>query len=154
MALFDTNSTLDFELSETNYGDHRIHNSDGDHGAFGEAARKIISVTATKFDDFIAKEKNINTDDIKLIWMDAQGHEGHFLSHPHVSTLTEFWPYAILKSGISKSDFVEAVQSVYSHIFRETDDGFIEYNMSDLDSIFDEIMSPHKWWTILLINKT
>lgn len=162
MALSDTNSTLDFELSATNHGDHRIHNPDGDLGAFGEANRKIIPVTATKFDDFIAKEKNINTNDIKLIWMDTQGHEGHFLrgakefllSHPHVPTLTEFWPYAILRSGISKSDFVEAVQSVYTHLFRETEDGFVEYNMDDLGSIFDEHMSPHEWWTILLINKT
>jgi len=162
IALSDTNSTLDFELSATNYGDHRIHNPEGDLGAFGEANRKIISVSATKFDDFISKEKDIDTQGIKLIWMDTQGHEGQFLigakqfllSHPHVPTITEFWPYAILRSGISKSDFVEAVQSVYTHIYRETDNGFIEYNMSDLDSIFEENIDPKKWWTILLINKT
>lgn len=163
IALSDANSTLDFELSATNYGDHRIRNqNDDDPGAFNEGDRKIISVNAVKFDDFISEESSINTQDIKLIWMDTQGHEGQFLigarefllSHPHVPTITEFWPYAILRSGISKSDFVEAVQSVYTHIYRETEKGFIEYNMKDLDSIFEENIDPRKWWTILLINKT
>jgi len=163
IALSNTNSTLDFELSATNYGDHRIRNQDDNNpGTFGEEDRKIISVNAIKFDDFISKETGINTQDIKLIWMDTQGHEGQFLigakefllSHPHVPTITEFWPYAILRSGISKSDFVNAVQSVYTHLYRETADGFVEYNMSDLDSIFEENIDPRKWWTILLINKT
>ncbi len=163
VALSNTNSTLDFELSATNYGDHRIHNkNNATSGALNEDGRKIISVKATKFDDIISEENNINPQDIKLIWMDTQGHEGQFLigakefllSHPHVPTITEFWPYAILRSGMSKSDFVNAVQSVYTHLYKETDNGLVEYNMSDLDAIFEENIDPHKWWTILLINKT
>ena len=163
VALSDANGTLDFELSATNYGDHRIRNINDDNpGAFNEGDRKIIPIKAVKFDDVISQESSINTEDIKLIWMDTQGHEGHFLlgakefllSHPHVPTITEFWPYAILRSGISKADFVEAVQSVYTHLYRETDNELVEYNMDDLDSIFEENINPHSWWTILLINKT
>lgn len=158
VALSAENGTLDFELSKNNHGDHRVHSKD-DSGTFGEENREIISVNAIKFDDFIKNEKEINAQDIKLIWMDVQGHEGKFLqgakeflkSHPNIPTIMEFWPYAILRSGISKSDFVKAVQDVYTHLLNT--DTLVEYDINDLDAIFDEQMDPHSWWTILLMNK-
>lgn len=162
-ALSDKSGTLDFELSNKNYGDHRVRDKNNvQEELMGETERNVIAIQSLTFDDFVAKEPQVNTQDIKLIWMDVQGHEGCFLkgarnyilSNPHVPTIMEFWPYAISRSGMSKLDFVNIVQELYTHLFRMTDDGVEEYDMQDLGNIFDEHMDPNYWWTIMLINKT
>lgn len=96
---------LQFELSETNYGDHRIRiGSSAEGGKYAEQNRNVISVKADTLDSLL-DEANVNPSDIGLAWIDTQGHEGHVLagaaglSKANVPIVIEFWPYGLKRSG-------------------------------------------------------
>lgn len=87
---------LAFELSETNFGDHRIRVA-GSDGTYGEAGRRTIKVKSDSFDHAIGDVDPAGT----LVWIDTQGFEGFVLagavralkSRPPL--LMEFWPYGL-----------------------------------------------------------
>lgn len=94
------NGSIEFELSEENFGDHRVRITTTS-GIYNEAKRKVISVAVNTID--------IALQDVKLdkcvLFMDTQGFEGHVLSgarkliEAHVPIVTEFWPYGLKRSG-------------------------------------------------------
>jgi len=106
----ESKSSLNFELSESNYGDHRIQIKK-DHGKYDEQDRTIISVKSNTLDSILV---NYNLNDC-LLFMDTQGFEGHVLSgalsliQAQVPIVTEFWPY-----GLKRSDGLEMFYSVLS----------------------------------------
>ena len=161
IALSDKNGELGFELSEKNYGDHRIrNNTDIKKGHFGEEAREVIVVPARKFDDFLIEHTEIEQSDIRLIWMDVQGHEAKFISgarqfltnHPDVPVMMEFWPYAILRSGVTKTEFSELVGSMFKKFYSFGNDGFKEYEIADIGGYFERNTDPEGGTAIMLTN--
>jgi len=163
IALSDCDARLDFELSEKNYGDHRIRvegNTQPD--AFNEAGRQVISIKACRFDDLDDRQLGASKDNIELIWMDIQGHEARFIKgasefirkHPAVPVIMEFWPYAIKRSGVSKQEFIDIVSALFSGYFVSVGGKFIYYAMSSIGAFFDEQDAPGKGSTIVLCNKT
>jgi FkbM family methyltransferase len=87
---------LDFELSEDNYGDHRIL----DTCANGTARRprgRIIKVSSETLDQML----QVTAPDETLVWMDTQGFEGHILAgstrtlQSQVPLVVEFWPHGM-----------------------------------------------------------
>ena len=89
-----------FELSDNNFGDHRVRVGDN-NGNFGEENRKVITVETNSLD--IVCER-INLDEC-ILFMDTQGFEGHILSGGEkllkagVPIVTEFWPYGLLRAN-------------------------------------------------------
>jgi FkbM family methyltransferase len=89
-----------FELSDRNYGDHRIKMSD-QPGIDNEESRKTIRVKSEPFDAVIRDVNSSNT----LIWMDTQGFEGFVLQGATEALakrppmVIEFWPYGLNRSG-------------------------------------------------------
>ena len=96
----EANGSLDFELSEENYGDHRIRIK-STSGIHNEADRRVISVAVNTLDCAL---KNVNLADC-VLFIDTQGYEGHVLSgakkliQAHVPIVTEFWPYGLERVG-------------------------------------------------------
>ncbi|VAX10269.1 hypothetical protein MNBD_GAMMA25-43 [hydrothermal vent metagenome] len=161
IALSDSNGELSFELSEKNYGDHRVRNNINiDKGHFGEDGREVIKVAARKFDDFLIEHEEIEQSDIRLIWMDIQGHEMKFISgarqfllkHPQIPVMMEFWPYAILRSGVTKMEFSEVLGSIFNKFYSFGNEGFIEYNIADIGGYFDANTDPEGGTAIMLTN--
>lgn len=95
-----TGEELIFELSNSNYGDHRVRMSNKP-GLHGEASRSTIVVKSEPF-DAICMDLNKND---TLIWMDTQGYEGYILSgaknalHAGIPLVIEFWPYGMDRLG-------------------------------------------------------
>ena len=91
---------LNFELSENNFGDHRVH-IQRIPGILNEESREIISVSVNTLDCVL---KNYDLSDC-LLFMDTQGHEGNVLSgaasliKAKVPIVTEFWPYGLKRSN-------------------------------------------------------
>jgi FkbM family methyltransferase len=91
--------SLDFELSATNLGDHRVRLRK-DAGLMQEAQRRTVSVKSETFDSMIGE---VDPGD-SLIWIDTQGFEGHVLSGARralsrrVPLVIEFWPYAMQRA--------------------------------------------------------
>lgn len=92
--------SIEFELSENNFGDHRVRiiTTSGRHN---EADREVISVAVNTIDKAL---KDVKLDKC-VLFMDTQGFEGHVLSgarkliEANVPIITEFWPYGLKRSG-------------------------------------------------------
>ncbi|MEW6535514.1 MAG: FkbM family methyltransferase [Candidatus Auribacterota bacterium] len=90
-AVSDENGTISLYLSEDNFGDHRISNTEG--------RTHSVQVEAIRIDDFI-KQQNGAGVGVNFIKMDIQGAEGkaiagmrELLSYSkHATVFMEFWP--------------------------------------------------------------
>jgi len=108
VALSDTDGELTFELSETNWGDHRIRPEGapepGSQALLGEHTRRTMSVPARRLDGLV-EAGALDLASIGLAWIDVQGHEGHVLSGARtllasdVPIVCEYWPYALERAG-------------------------------------------------------
>lgn len=107
VALTDQPGNIELELSNSNFGDHRIRPKLPASVSFGEEhERSTREISATSLD---ALNDKFNLDwSNALIWMDTQGHEGpifegakRFFASPRSpkAIVSEFWPYGIERSG-------------------------------------------------------
>ena len=110
-ALSNNDGKLSLFLCEKNKGDHRIF----DFYAFeDDDKRKKIDVESVTLDSVLSDKK------IEVIKMDVQGAEYLVLEgmketinkNSNLYLLTEFWPYAIEKSGHSPKDFIEVLRKM------------------------------------------
>jgi hypothetical protein len=91
---------LDFELSDTNFGDHRI--SMGGARAAGNGARTIITVQADRLDSILDAADLPSPIVVKI---DTQGAEGQvFAGGPEllgkaIAIVFEFWPSSMTRMG-------------------------------------------------------
>lgn len=106
MALSDEIGEAEMELCPVNLGDHRLRSRDGmaNNGIYHEQCRKTVTVETSTFDSLV-KKGSISLSKLGVVWMDTQGHEGYVLKGAHtllqssVPVVTEFWPYALKRSG-------------------------------------------------------
>ena len=114
LALHSEETQLSFELSPTNYGDHRVR---GSVHLEGDAERTRIQVPAGRLDDLVRVEELPRPIVAKL---DTQGEElqvlrGAARSLPHIDhLLCEFWPYGLRRMGDSAQDLIELFRG-FSH---------------------------------------
>lgn len=104
-ALSDRSGVGVLELSLTSGADNRVRMTDiaGD-GEHRESERRTVEVPLITFDGLVA-EKGVDLDDVGMVWMDVQGHEGHVLAGARslwetpVPVQIEYWPYGLARSG-------------------------------------------------------
>jgi FkbM family methyltransferase len=105
-ALSDQEDSLALELSETNWGDHRVRVLQGSdiRPLMGESRRGTVQVPARRLDTFI-EGGALDLGSIGLAWIDVQGHEAHVLDgagellRSDVPIVCEYWPYALNRAG-------------------------------------------------------
>jgi FkbM family methyltransferase len=105
LALSDVDSTLLLECSADNWGDHRIRVAEpqGDD-LRDEGRRPTVEVAARRLDSLV-ESGELDLASVDLVWMDAQGHEGHVLAGARrliaagIPVLTEYWPYGLRRAG-------------------------------------------------------
>lgn len=104
-------SSLNFELSNTNHGDHRVHLQKAP-GLYNEDNRKVISVNVNTLDSVLDGHDTKEC----LLLMDVQGFEGHVLNGAKnliidsVPIISEFWPYGLKRSN-GKEIFYEILSN-------------------------------------------
>lgn len=104
-ALSDEDGVLQLELSDVNWGDHRVRVGDGGGaGALDEERRATVEVASRRLDTLVAEE-SVKLDQIGPAWIDVQGHEGHVLAgastllDAQVPIVCEYWPYGLRRAG-------------------------------------------------------
>lgn len=162
VALSDTNGILGLELSVKNYGDHRVRRyGEIKAGHYGEEYRRTVEIHSRRLDDMINEGIGVDPLEVRLIWMDIQGHEGRFIagarkfleSHPNIPIIMEFWPYAILRSGITKAEFVDTVSRLYTHFHDYTGTAVTErHPINELGEFFDSRLNPAGGGTLIFMN--
>jgi FkbM family methyltransferase len=96
----ESGQSLEFELSNVNFGDHRIRVTNSE-GVDREHDRRIIEIRCERLDEIVREVDSTNT----LIWMDTQGFEGYVLQGAknalakRTPLVIEFWPYGMNRSG-------------------------------------------------------
>ena len=155
-ALSSVAGELELELSKDNSGDHRIRYNNK-QGAFQEHRRRTIPVTGLTLDQFFAENPDLKKDDVKVIWLDIQGHEGHFFEgakrslRPGMAVISEFWPYAIARSGLSRSDYLRIVSNLFTHFYHPGAGNYDKRPIAEIDALFDLYSGPKQMCTVILV---
>ena len=124
-ALSAASGEIEFELCPENHGDHRVRLSgrpSAQYNHFHETQRSTIKVPMHTLDEMIPS-LGIGFEEIDLVWMDVQGHEGHIFQGAEsliaagVPFVFEFWPYGLQSAGLDLDGFVEFVSSRFEHLW-------------------------------------
>jgi FkbM family methyltransferase len=138
-----------FELSKTNFGDHRPI-----YGEAPEAGREVIKVKSQTLDSLVRVEPGTT-----LVWMDTQGFEGHVLAgatailQSRPPLVTEFWPAALKRSG-GLARFSQAlVDAGYTSVrdLNDPNDKTLVFTPEALDRLVERLSGPESQTDLLLL---
>jgi FkbM family methyltransferase len=157
VALSDTRRTAVLELSRMNSGDHRILRADDRHSA--RRTGTAVEVTVIRFDDLV-DDLGIDLDRVGLVWMDAQGHEGHILAAANsllrsdTPVVLEYWPHGLRASGCLTT-LHEIVAGGYREVIdlRASTGGSMEarYPAADITRLEDRYRGPDSFTDLILL---
>jgi FkbM family methyltransferase len=159
-ALTDRSGTVELELSDVNFGDHRVRAAATDAPALmREAGRETLPVPARTLDEVLAATPGVDPGRIGLIWVDTQGHEGHFFRGAGetlgrgMPVLSEFWPYGILRSGFNRDRYAETVRSFFSRaVVVDAEAGRFEpRGIGELGALFDAHRRPEEHLEVIYL---
>jgi FkbM family methyltransferase len=158
VAASDKEQLVDFELSESNYGDHRVRvagTSEADH--MSESQRSVISVNAMPLQRAL-EGANVDRSEIALVWVDTQGYEGQVLAGAadlrDTPFVVEYWPYGLRRcNGLDL--FHEHVAKSFSRaidITRSIEAGRdVSYSARDLARLCSSLVAPRAHTDLLLL---
>jgi FkbM family methyltransferase len=155
-ALSSEGGELELELSEYNSGDNRIRH-DASSGAWREERREVVRVPVRTLDEVLAGE-GVEPRDVRLAWVDIQGHEGYFLRGAGATlaggapVVSEFWPYGILRSGMSRTEYVDTAGRLFTHFYHVHDGAAEKLPIAQLDALFDVYAAPREMCEVILVN--
>ncbi len=159
-AVSDASGDVNMELSEDNFGDHRVRAAAAHRaGRLDEERRATIRVPARTLDDIVDEEPRVDPQRIGLVWADVQGHEGHLLLGARKTlaggapVLTEFWPYGIERSGFERDRYLDLVRTLFDRVMLvdASANRFDTLSTAALAAHFDARTDPHRFWEILLL---
>ena len=161
MGLSDENTTAEFELAAHNMGDHRVRGGSAPlsrPSSFGESDREVIEVQLRTLDDVLA-EHDYAGRAAALVWVDIQGHEGHFLKGAR-NTLTcrvplviELLPYGINRAGMEADEFCALVSEMCSDFYSLRDGGWQKQSKSDFRALYDRYEGSTDGTDIVLVTR-
>lgn len=136
IALLDSKSTVEFELSESNFGDHRVRftNRIGNRiEKYAESSRSVISVTACTLDEALEENSNyLGERTIKLIKIDCQGSEIAILRGAKRTLsktdylISEYWPYGLRRAGFESAEFLEIIEQNFTSFSRVQESAYAD----------------------------
>jgi len=154
-ALSSAAGEVDLEISKDNSGDHRVRHT-GDAGFFHEEKRRTLKVPAETLDHIFETHSELRREEVGLVWLDIQGHEGWFLHgarkvlKERIPVVAEIWPYAILRSGMSRIRFCEIVSELFTDFYVLPGRGRCKQPISELGGLFDAFSKPREMCQVVL----
>ncbi len=158
VALSDRDGDLDLELSEGNWGDHRLR-SRGAVRDDDEVRRSAIAVSVTRLDT-LAQTGAVRPQTLTLAWLDVQGHEGQVLAgagsllSARVPVVSEFWPAALRRSGGLRT-FTDLVATHFSRVVdlrrAQDEDRAVPLPAADVASLAERYAGPNDFTDLLLL---
>ncbi|MFL6468604.1 MAG: FkbM family methyltransferase [Pyrinomonadaceae bacterium] len=157
-ALSSTDREAELELSPENSGDNNLRYS-SDYHAFREDRRQTVQVPVQTLDRFFAEHLNPQIERPSLIWLDIQGHEGHFflgatqLLRQGIPVISEFWPYGIKRSGMSLSDYSRIVNEQFTHFYHFRDGQFEKMEIGQIDELYKIYENPREFSQLIYVKQ-
>lgn len=140
-AVSDERSELEFELSENNYGDHRVRSRPPDSKSrelYHESKRRVIKVPADTIDNLLAGLEPSFAQQVSLVWIDVQGYEGYAfrgaadLLSRGVPVVSEIWPYGIERAGMPLETYCEIARGIWSTYWTEQRGRLVQHPIAEL----------------------
>ncbi len=151
-AASDHEGEAEFELSQDNFGDHRVRtgfdapsDEPNTDERFRESGRGTIRVKVDSLDHMIDGLGADVADDIAVAWVDTQGHEGFVfagareLFSKDIPVISELWPYGIKRSGMDQRQFCEIAAGLWGDYWVCEEEEFVRRPIDALDTLFDEL---------------
>ena len=158
LALSSRNTTFEFEIAADNSGDNRVRMTN-EKGKRSEQQRRAIEVVAQTFDDFLKNNRAIEAHKINLIWLDIQGHEGHFfegaqnfLKRYKTPCVAEFWSYGIGRAKMKRDEYCAIVEKTFTHFYQYQSGDFEAREIGEIRNLFDADENPRRVENIILVN--
>ena len=132
------------------------HGSAG--GAWHEDRRPTVRVPVRPLDDVLAEHPD-DARDVRLIWLDIQGHEAQFFAGARatigrgVPVVSEFWPYGILRSGTTRAGYVRTVAELFSHVYVLAGAAGERRPIAAIDALFDECAAPKAMREVVFVQE-
>lgn len=156
LALSSENKDLEFELAADNSGDSRVRKT-AKAGEMNEHLRETVVVEAKTFDAFL-RENRIDPAEIDLLWIDIQGHEGHFFQGAReffqarkIPVVNEFWGYGIDRSGMSREEYCRTLANTFSKFYLLTGGEFQLQSIAEIEKLFELSKRPREIANIILV---
>lgn len=119
-ALSSISGVASLELSPGNSGDHRVRVAPPVVGEdrYRETRRRVIEVPVRTLDEALSAIP-LAPADVRLLWMDVQGHEIHVLAGARgllatgIPVVAEFWPYGLIRAGVTPAALSAFVTSAF-----------------------------------------
>ncbi|MEK6238728.1 MAG: FkbM family methyltransferase, partial [Planctomycetales bacterium] len=147
-AASDEAGVLDFELSDRNYGDHRVRSKNAPGNIpdrMDESTRPVIQVQASTVDQLINSAAEAFTKDVAIAWVDVQGYEGYVfrgaaeLFARDIPVVSEIWPYGIRRTGMTPDAFCDVVRRIWSSYWMREDGKFTRFSTNEFNRVFEKI---------------
>jgi FkbM family methyltransferase len=148
-ALSNAKSHLTFELSDSNYGDHRVrinaHPAGVARDIFKESERSVITVAADRLDDMIEEVPARFIEDIAVVWIDVQGYEGYVFDGARkllargVPVVSEICPYLITRTDMTADQFSALVAEIWPYFWMKRRDHFARYPIAAFRAFMDDV---------------
>ena len=156
-AVSDEAGVVTMELSDRSSGDARVRRSGAAaEGSLGETTWATTQVPTTRLDDALS-DAAVDLDDIRLVWVDTQGHEGHVLAGATrvtgrgIPMVVEYWPYGLRRAGGAEllHDLVAAAYTT----FVDVRDGDPRHRpVSELPALASRYVGPGDYTDLLLLS--
>lgn len=156
VALSSSAGEMELELSEYNSGDNRLR-VNAAAGAWHEDRRGTVRVPVRRLDDVLAERPDAS--DVRLIWLDIQGHEGRFFEGAQntlargVPVVSEFWPYGILRSGTTRASYMSIVTRLFTHVYVLTGESIGKQPIAAVDTLFDTCAAPKAMREVVFVRE-
>jgi FkbM family methyltransferase len=155
-AIGDRQGEVAFELSEGNFGDHRVHvDTASTVEAYEETKRATTQVPLTTLDALLSRE-NLQPADVGLVWIDTQGYDGFVLAgaatlqRASVPVVCEFWPYGMKRSQ-GWPIFRDTVLRSFSGYYNLNESTATVYPMGTIDALFEQLVTGNGHTDLLLL---
>jgi FkbM family methyltransferase len=112
-----------------------------------EPSDQQVSVHSERLGNLLAALPADRTDDIAVIWIDIEGHEGYVFAGAReylsqgVPVVSELYPWAMARAGMSPQEYCEIARSIWSSYWVRRGKRFVRYPTLVLDTLFEELGS-------------
>ena len=150
VALSSTTGHVTLELSKDNPGDHRVRQTDRP-GFYKEETRPTIQVEADTLDHFFQARPGA----VDVIWVDIQGHEGHFFRGAKnflkrgIPVVSEFWPYGLERAGTSAAEYTGLVSESFSHFWVVDNADYQRVPIEEFGKLFELYQGPRSFGLVV-----
>lgn len=156
-ALSSENKLMKLELANGNSGDNRVKFSD-EKGKMNEDARKTVEIETRTFDAILSEQQDLKANEIDLLWLDIQGHEGHFFkgakeffSRRKIPCVSEFWGYGIKRAGMTEEEYCRIAEQTFTKFYHYSDGRFQPREISEIKNLFEKVENPRRIASVIFV---